>query len=136
MRAGSIAAVLAGFVTLASATASFGAAGSPQALVVLPPGNGDTVTLSDWLANQAEGGCGGLGPNFCDQLTLYMNWGFRQGPLARSPAEVPAPVSSEQPRTGVRVVHDTAGVPHVFGAGPDPQTIQERLAFGTGYAQA
>jgi penicillin amidase len=113
-----------------------GAAGSPQALVVLPPGNGDTVTLSDWAANQAEGGCGGLGPGFCNQLSLYMNWGFRPGPLAASPSEVAGPASTEQPATGVTIVHDGWGVPHVFGAGPDSQTIKERLAYGIGYAQA
>jgi len=51
--------------------------------VVLPPGEGDTVTLGDYLANQAQSGCDGLGPHFCDQSSLYMNWGFRNGDLLR-----------------------------------------------------
>lgn len=128
--------VLAGVAALATFAASVAVARSPRALVILPPGNGDTVTLGDWLANQAEGGCGGLGPSFCDQRSLYMRWGFRRGPLASSPADVTGAASSEQPEAGVTIVHDSWGVPHVFASGPDPQTIKERLAFGVGYAQA
>ena len=111
-------------------------AGSPHALVVLPPGNGDTVTMSDWLANQAEGGCAGLGPSFCDQRTLYMNWRFRSGDLAASPGAVAGAVSTDHPETGVTIVHDSSGVPHVFATGPSPQAIKQRLAFGIGYSQA
>lgn len=137
MRIGPVALVLlAGVELLAAFAASVALASSPQALVVLPPGNGDTVTLSDWLANQAEGGCAGLGPSFCDQRSLYMNWRFRQGPLAASPGRVAGPVSIEHPEAGVTIVHDNWGVPHVFASGSNSQAIKEHLAFGVGYAQA
>src|ERR1700693_2029817 len=137
MRTGPVALVLlAGVELLAAFAASVALAGSPQALVVLPPGNGDTVTFNDWLANQAEGGCGGLGPSFCDQRSLYMNWGFRRGSLAASPEDVAGAVATENPEAGVKIVRDSWGVPHVFASGPNSQAIKERLAFGIGYAQA
>jgi len=129
-----LAVLIAIILTLGGATVAL--AGGPQALTVLPPGNGDTVTLSDYLANQAEGGCGGLGPHSCDQLSLYANWGFHGAPLAQSPADVIGAASSEQPEPGLTIVHDNVGVPHVFAAAADPQAINERLAFGVGYAQA
>jgi penicillin G amidase len=121
---------------IALVAASSSSAAGPRALVVLPPGNGDTVTLSDYAANQAEGGCGGLGAHFCDQLGLYMNWGFRNGALASSPEKVPGAVSREQPQAGLTIVRDRAGVPHVFATGSNQQAILDRTAFGVGYAQA
>ena len=108
----------------------------PHALVVLPPGSGETVTLDQYLANQAQPGCGGLGPHECDQRELYSHWGFRHAPLAAKPAEVRGAVSQEQPEAGVTIVRDKAGVPHVFADGPNGATIQRRVAYGIGYAQA
>jgi penicillin G amidase len=108
----------------------------PRALVVLPPGEGDTVTLSDFLANQAQGGCDGLGPHTCDQRQLYEDWGFRDGGLSSAPGKVRDAVSTEQPEDGLTIVRDSAGVPHIFATGPDHQLIEERLAFGIGYTQA
>jgi len=92
-------------------------ASAPSARVVLPPGEGDTVTLGDYLANQAQGGCGGLGPHTCDQRGLYSRWGFRNGALASAPSEVSNAVSQEQPEAGLTIVRDAAGVPHVFAGG-------------------
>lgn len=107
-----------------------------KALIVLPPGEGDTITLAGYAQNQAGTGCVGLGPNYCDQQQLYSNWGFRQGPLSPGPAQVASKTSTEHPADGVTIVRDAAGVPHIFATGPDRATIEGRLAFGTGYAQA
>ena len=107
-----------------------------RALVVLPPGEGDTITLSGYAQNQVGTGCDGLGPHYCDQSELYSNWGFRNGALSADAAHVPGAASSEQPTDGVTIVRDSDGVPHVFGTGPDEATIEGRLAFGIGYAQA
>jgi penicillin amidase len=112
-----------------------GAAG-PVAKVVLPPGEGNAITSSQFLANQASGDCADLGPHTCDQLQLYASWGFRDGALAPRPEDVKSPESDEQPAIGVRIVRDAAGVPHIYASGPDLQTIRDRSAWGIGYAQA
>jgi penicillin amidase len=109
---------------------------APGPLVVLPPGEGETVTMDDYLANQAQGGCGGLPSHVCDQRLTYRNWQFRKAPLSASPQDVPGATSQEQPESGLTIVRDGAGVPHVFATGPDAQAIQDRVAFGIGYAQA
>src|SRR5438067_980204 len=108
----------------------------PQALVVLPPGEGNTITTDAFARFEASGDCGDLGPNICDQEAAYESWRFRQGPLSAGPDQVPGPVTRESPETGVTIVRDGAGVPHVFAGGPDEQTIEQRLAFGIGVAQA
>src|SRR5437868_11990878 len=108
----------------------------PQALVVLPPGEGNTITTDAFARFEASGDCGDLGPNVCDQEAAYESWRFRQGPLSAGPDQVPGPVTRESPATGVTIVRDGAGVPHVFAGGPDEQTIEQRLAFGIGVAQA
>ena len=115
---------------------AFASADPAQALVVLPPGEGNTITLAGYSQNQAGTGCDGLGPHYCDQQQLYSNWDFRQEPLASGPGRVANAVSSEQPADGVTIVRDTSGVPHVFATGPDTATIQGRIAYGIGYAQA
>jgi penicillin amidase len=107
-----------------------------QASVVLPPGEGNTITTADYAQNQAQPGCGGLGPHTCDQMSMYENWGFRSAPLSAAPADVPGAVSSEQPEAGVTIVRDNWGVPHVFATGADETQIEGRLAYGIGYAQA
>ena len=62
------------------------AAADPNALVVLPPGEGNTITLPQFTANQASGDCADLGPHTCDQEQMYEDWRFRDGagPDARS----------------------------------------------------
>ncbi|TMK19349.1 MAG: penicillin acylase family protein, partial [Actinobacteria bacterium] len=69
-------------------------------------------------------------------LELYKSWGFKDGRLSSDADHVAGAASSESPAPGVRIVHDSAGIPHVFADGPDEQTIEERLAFGIGYAHA
>src|SRR5436305_14793092 len=81
---------------------------APDALVVLPPGEGNTVTLSAFAANQAMTDCGGLGPHVCDQRDLYRDWGFRRAPLSASAAQVADVESDQSPAPGVRVVRDRA----------------------------
>jgi penicillin amidase len=105
-------------------------------LVVLPPGEGSTITLAAYARNQASGDCADLGPHVCDQLSMYEKWQFRDGDLAPSPSEVVGSTSSERPAAGVEIVRDSFGVPHVYATGPDEQTIEQRIAFGVGYAQA
>ena len=112
------------------------AAAAPRALVVLPPGEGNTITLPQFTANQASGDCADLGPHTCDQEQLYAKWGFRDGTLAPAPADVPNPESDVTPRDGVRIVRDAAGVPHIYATGADTQAIQDNTAWGIGYAQA
>ena len=107
-----------------------------QALVVLPPGEGSTITLDAYAKNQASGDCGDLGPHVCDQLSMYENWGFRNGGLAPTSAQVIGVGSSESPEPGVTIVRDAYGVPHIYAGGPDEQTIEQRIAYGIGYAQA
>ncbi len=119
---------------LLSDTAS--AARATQALVVLPPGEGSTITAAAYARNQATSSCSDLGPHVCDQLSMYENWQFRNGALASSPNDVVGASSSESPAAGVQIVRDSFGVPHVFASGPDEQTIEQRIAYGIGYAQA
>ena len=121
---------------IAVSLAPTAAADPAKALVVLPPGEGNTITLSGYAQNQAGTGCDGLGPHYCDQMALYRDWGFRQEPLAPDAAHVAGAVSTEQPAEGVTIVRDADGVPHIFATGPDEATIEGRVAFGTGYAQA
>src|SRR5258708_5823927 len=125
-----------GLAALAAGLPAPAVADPAKALVVLPPGEGNTITLAGYAQNQAGTGCDGLGPHYCDQMALYSNWGFRQEPLAADPAHVTNAVSSEQPAEGVTIVRDSDGVPHIFATGPDEATIEGRVAFGTGYAQA
>ena len=106
------------------------------ALVILPPGEGSTITLAAYAHNQATGSCSDLGAHVCDQLRMYQNWRFRDGALHASPAAVPNPSSMEAPETGVEIVRDSFGVPHVFATGPSESVIQQRIAYGIGYAQA
>jgi penicillin amidase len=128
--------VALGLVAMAAGPPSPAAADPARALVVLPPGEGNTITLSGYAQNQAGTGCDGLGPHYCDQMQLYSNWDFRREPLAADPAHVARAVSTEQPAVGVTIVRDSDGVPHVFATGPDRASIEGRLAFGIGYAQA
>ncbi|MFL5824831.1 MAG: penicillin acylase family protein [Solirubrobacteraceae bacterium] len=107
-----------------------------RALVILPPGEGSTITLDAYARNQASGRCADLGPHVCDQLRMYENWRFRNGALASSPSLVLGASSSESPEAGVRIVRDNFGIPHVYATGPDPQATQRRIAYGIGYAQA
>ena len=107
-----------------------------QALVVLPPGEGSTITLGAYGQNQASGNCQDLGPHACDQLSMYRDWRFRNGGLAPAPIDVRGAESTESPKFGVEIVRDSYGVPHVYAGGPDEQTIEQRLAYAIGYAQA
>ncbi len=129
-------ALLAWIAVLACLWVCTTAASAPRARVILPPGEGDTVTLDDFLANQADGGCGGLGPHTCDQRRLYQRWDFRDGRLAPTPSDVLGAVSREQPEPGLTIVRDRFGVPHVYADGPSPGAIADRLAYGIGYSQA
>src|SRR5207302_8422430 len=97
---------------------------------------GNTITAPGFAQYQASGDCGDLGPNYCDQLDAYEHWRFRSAGLSRDSARVAGAVSTESPEAGVTIVRDRAGVPHVVANGPDEQTIEERLAYGIGYAQA
>jgi hypothetical protein len=121
---------------LAAALPAAASAAGPKALVVLPPGEWNSITFDAFLKNLASGDCNDLGPNVCDQLEGYKNWRFRQGPLSSDPSQVADAVGEQQPADGVTIVRDKAGVPHVFASGPDEQAIEQRLAFGIGYAQA
>ena len=126
-------AVAAGPGTAPAATA---AAAVPRALTILPPGEGNTITLPQFLANQASGSCADLGPHMCDQLDMYKNWQFKDGALSPDGDHVAGAASSETPIPGVRIVRDNRGVPHVFASGANEQAIEENLGFGVGYAQA
>ena len=108
----------------------------PRAETILPPGEGNTITVPEFLANQQSGQCGDLGPHMCDQLDMYKNWQFKNGALSSGPGSVVGAVSSEIPLAGVRIVRDRWGVPHVFASGVNEQAIEEHIAFGVGYAQA
>ena len=125
-------------LTLLAATSTHGAPAppGPSALTVLPPGNGSTITLPGYLKNQFTGSCADLGPHECDQLDLYKDWRFKGASLSPDADHVAGAVSEDDPASGVRIVHDSWGVPHIFAVGPDEQTIEERLAYGIGFAQA
>jgi penicillin amidase len=113
------------------------ATGRPtHALVILPPGEGSTITVGAYSKNQASGDCADLGAHVCDQLSAYQNWQFRNGALAASPGAVLGATTTESPQAGVTIVRDSYGVPHIYASGPDEQTIEQRLAYGIGYAQA
>src|SRR5207237_10870648 len=101
------------------ASAGTAAAAGSDALVVLPPGEGNTITLDAFAKNQASGDCGDLGPNVCDQADAYKSWRFRRAPLSAGPSEVPDAAGTEKPEAGVTIVRDKTGVPHVFADGPD-----------------
>ena len=91
--------VALGLAAMATGSPSPAVADPAKALVVLPPGEGNTITLSGYAQNQAGTGCDGLGPHYCDQPQLYSNWGFRQEPLvARTPAQVAGAVSRSSRR--------------------------------------
>ena len=107
-----------------------------QALVILPPGEGSTITLSAYAHNQASGSCSDLGAHVCDQLRMYENWRFRDGTLSPTPSSVRGASSSETPESGVTIVRDAYGVPHVYATGPNGLAIERRIAYGIGYAQA
>jgi penicillin amidase len=107
-----------------------------RALVILPPGEGSPISLSAYAQNQASGSCSDLGPHVCDQLSMYENWQFRNGALAATPAQVIGAASTESPEPGVEIVRDAYGVPHIYASGPDEQLIEQRIAYGIGYAQA
>ena len=65
--------------------------------MILPPGEGNTITMGAFVKNQATGDCGDLGPNVCDQVDAYKNWRFRSGPLSSDPSQVPGAASEEKP---------------------------------------
>src|SRR5947208_12989181 len=102
----------------------------PAALTVLPPGNGSTITLPAYIKNQITGNCSDLGPHVCDQLELYKDWGFKKAGLSPDADEVAGTVSEDDPISGVRIVHDNMGVPHIFATGANEQQIEENLGFG------
>src|SRR5437016_5799131 len=110
--------------------------GAPRALLILPPGEGNTITAPAFAHYQASGDCADLGPNFCDQLGAYEHWRFRDARLAPQPPQVAGAVRSETPEAGVTIVRDQAGVPHVYASGPDEQINEERLAPGMRVPQA
>jgi penicillin amidase len=128
--------LVGGVALLIAPGAGPASAAGPSALVVLPPGEGNTITLADFAQNQAATGCTGLGPHTCDQEQLYSDWGFRNGALDPQPSDVADPSGTEHPEAGLEIVRDHYGVPHIYGSGPDQQTIDDRIAYGIGYAQA
>src|SRR6266550_2109674 len=129
-------AAIIALVALSTPVTQSAIAPGPKALTVLPPGNGSTITLDAYLKNQASGDCADLGPHECDQLELYKDWGFKNAGLSPDADHVAGAVSSEDPIAGVRIVHDSWGVSHVFATGSDEQTIEERLGYGIGFAHA
>jgi penicillin amidase len=112
------------------------AAAGPHAITILPPGEGNTITLDRFLLNQKSGDCKDLGPNFCDQLDMYKNWRFKDGTLAPDADHVAGAVSELHPVPGVRIVRDKWGIPHIFATGASEQEIEDNIGFGVGYAQA
>jgi penicillin amidase len=123
-------------VGLASSPAAADGAPKPRALTILPPGEGNTITVDRFLVNQGSSNCADLGPHTCDQLDMYKNWQFKDGALSPDADHVAGAVSTETPLPGVRIVRDNWGVPHVFASGADEQAIEENVGFGVGYAQA
>ena len=105
-------------------------------LNILPPGSNGTTTPAQAAAFSA----GGTRPaNSVDQLEMYdainklgtgtltpadLTKYFKDGALGVDPADV---VRTYSPRTGVTVLRDKAGVPHVYG------TTYEDTVFGAGY---
>lgn len=128
--------LVAGALAGLALTASPAAGSSTRALVVLPPGQGGTITAGAFARNQISGDCSDLGAHECDQLGLYESWGFRDGALYPSPSSVPPPAGTEAPAPGITIVRDGFGVPHIYVAGPDEDTIEDRIAWAIGYAQA
>lgn len=112
------------------------AGAGPRAETILPPGEGNTITVPEFVANQASGSCTDLGPHMCDQLDMYKNWQFKDGALSPDADHVVGAISSATPAAGVRIVRDSWGIPHVFASGNNEQAIEENIAFGVGYAQA
>jgi penicillin amidase len=131
-----VALVTTGLAVSAGPSPVLAAASGPKAITILPPGEGNTITVPAFLANQASGNCADLGPHTCDQLDMYKNWQFKPASLSRDADHVANAQSSETPITGVRIVRDNFGVPHIFSSGPTEQAIEENIAFGVGYAQA
>ena len=111
-------------------------AAAPKAITILPPGEGNTITVPAFFANQASGNCSDLGPHVCDQLDMYKNWEFKDATLSPDADHVAGAVSSEAPMADVRIVRDSWGIPHIFAGGSTEQAIEENIAFGVGYAQA
>src|SRR5947209_473024 len=97
-------------MALTALALSPGTAHATQALVVLPPGQGGTITAAALAKNQVSGDCADLAAHACDQLQAYRDWRFRDGALAPTPADVPGPVTSETPVPGLRIVRDAYGV--------------------------
>src|ERR1700726_525663 len=89
-----------------TASVRAGTPSGPRALVVLPPGEGNTVTMQEFLQNQSSGKCADLGPNWCDQQLMYRDWKFRDGSLSTDASHVADAVSTEHPAAGVTVVRD------------------------------
>src|SRR5204862_8274525 len=79
----------------AFASGSAATAAGPDALVVLPPGEGNTITLDAFAKNQATGDCADLGPNVCDQRDAYKNWRGRAPPLSSGPSQANEPATRE-----------------------------------------
>ncbi len=126
-------------VALIAAGAALGpgtSAAATRAEVILPPGQGGTITATAFAQNQASGNCSDLAPHACDQLGAYRDWQFRNGALDPTPGSVPHPESTEAPSPGVTIVRDAYGVPHIYAAGPSEAEIENRIAWGIGYAQA
>src|SRR5579884_4189838 len=127
----------AGALVVCLVAATSAAARAPiHALVILPPGEGSSVTMAAFARNQASGNCADLGPHVCDQLYLYRDWRMRDATLAATPSAVQGASSSESPQSGVEIVRDNWGVPHIFATGGSEQLIELRIAYGIGYAQA
>src|SRR5437588_3521923 len=117
-------------LVLSLGLAASAAASTPSALVILPPGEGSSVTMAAFLRNQASGNCADLGPHVCDQLYAYRDWRFRDGALAPTSSQVIGAASSETPAVGVQIVRDGWGVPHIYASGLIEQSIEQRLAYG------
>jgi penicillin amidase len=133
---GWVAVALSAAVVAACLLAGGAAADPLSALVVLPPGEGNTITPDAFAKYRASGDCSDLGPHVCDQLDAYEHWRFRPAPLSPDADHVAGATSRESPAPGVTIVRDAAGVPHVFASGPNEQAIEERIGYGVGYAQA
>jgi penicillin amidase len=129
-------AILIGLTALLAVPVGAAWARPTRALVILPPGEGSTITLRAYAKNQATGSCADLGAHVCDQLRMYENWRFRNGALDPAPHDVAAPSSTASPQSGVEIVRDAFGVPHIYATGPSEGVIQDRIAYAIGYAQA
>ena len=87
-------------VGLASSPAAADASLKPRALTILPPGEGNTITVDRFLRNLQSSSCADLGPHTCDQLDMYKNWQFKDGALSPDADHVAGAVSSETPIAG------------------------------------